>query len=126
MSNFKVPASKASFEQNQFKFDLEIMGRNGKMTTKTFSLPMQQYVSSSLRARVQRSSIAVKNAIDAAEDGIPSLEVQLEAADIQQELFERYVPGLYELVTDDQIRAIQEAWQEASQISLGESSPSAD
>lgn len=121
---FKVPASKASIKQNQFEFELEVPGSNGKTKTKRFVLPKMQYISSDIRERMQRTTAPLKAAIDAGQE--PTPEQQVEASIIQRELFERYVPGLYELVTDDQIRAIQEAWQEASSVEMGESSPSAD
>ncbi|KKI16371.1 MULTISPECIES: hypothetical protein [unclassified Leucobacter] len=114
---FEVPASKASIKQNQFQFKLPD-------SKKTYTLPKMQYISSDIRERMQRTSVTLKAAIDAGVEPDPA--DALEASKIQRELFERYAPGLYELVTDDQIRAIQEAWQEASSIELGESSPSAD
>lgn len=121
---FKVPASKASIKQNQFEFELEVPGSNGKKKSKRFTLPKMQYISSDLRERMQRTSIPLKAAIDAGIEPDPADAV--EASKIQRELFEKYAPGLYELVTDDQIQALQAAWQEASGITLGESSPSAD
>lgn len=121
---FQVPVSKASFEQNQFKFELPVPDGKGKLRNKVFTLPKMQYISSDIRARLQQSSVEIKRCIDANEE--PGLDVQLEAASIQRELFEKYAPNLYSYVTDDQIRAIQEAWQEASAVNLGESSPSAD
>lgn len=113
---FEVPASKASIKQNQFTFKLP--------SGEKFTLPKMQFISSDLRERMQRASLPIKAAIDAGDQADPA--AQVEAAMIQRELFEKYAPGLYELVSDDQIQAIQQAWQEASGISLGESSPSAD
>lgn len=114
---FQVPTSKASIDQNQFKFQLP-------GSRKTYTLPKMQYISSDLRERMQSAGTRLKTVIDAG--GTPDPESAAEMGKIQRELFEKYAPGLYELVTDDQIEAIQEAWQEASGISLGESSPSAD
>ena len=125
---FQVPASKASVKQNQFEFEIpvEVVDENGKTKKqkKKYSLPKMQYISSDLRERMQRASLPLKRAIDAGEQ--PSPEEQVESSIIQRELFEKYAPDLYQHVSDDQIQAIQAAWQEASGITLGESSPSAD
>lgn len=125
MTVFQVPASKASFEQNQFKFDFPVTDAKGKVKMRSFSMPLQQFIHSSIRVRVQQSGQALRDSLDS-ETGDPSPEAVAEASRIQYELFERYAPGLYEIATDDQIRAIQEAWQEESTVSVGESSPSAD
>jgi hypothetical protein len=114
---FEVPASKASIDQNRFKFKLP--GQK-----KTWSVPKLQFISSDLRLRMQEASIPLKRIID--EGGQPAPEQTLEVQAIQRELFETYAPGLYKQLTDDQIPALMQAWQEASGISLGESSPSAD
>jgi len=116
MSTFKVPESKASIAQNRFEFELP--------TGEKFSLPKMQYISTDIRERMQRTSVPLKRIID--EGGQPTPEQTIEVQAIQRELFEKYAPGLYELVTDDQLTAIQQAWQEASGISVGESSASAD
>lgn len=116
---FKVPASKASIKQNQFEFELDVDGKKKK-----FSLPKMQYISSDLRERMQSVGASIKSAVDAG--GTPDPEVAAEMGKIQRELFEKYVPDLYRFVSDDQLEAIQEAWQEASGITVGESSPSAD
>lgn len=114
---FKVPESKASIKQNQFEFTLP----GGK---KVYSLPKMQYISSDLRERMQSVGSALKADVDAGRE--PSPEAAAEMGRLQRELFEKYAPELYKKVSDDQLEAIQEAWQEASNITLGESSPSAD
>lgn len=116
---FKVPASKASIKQNQFEFEIE---REGKKP-KRFSMPKMQYISSDLRDRMQRASLPLQKMKEGDE---VDAEVMINLSTIQRELFDRYAPGLYELTSDDQIQEIQKAWQEASGIELGESSPSAD
>ncbi len=121
---FQVPASKASINQNRFEFELDIPAANGKSKKRKFSLPKMQFVSSDVRHRMQRVGVKIDSLQKEGETVDPALQV--EAAEIQRELIEKYAPGLYELVTDDQLQAIQEAWQEASNIGLGESSPSAD
>ena len=120
---YKVPASKASYKQNQFEFEIDYE-RNGKTKTKKFTVPKMQYLSSDIRERMQRVGASIKTAIDTGAE--PSPAEIAEASSIQRELFDKYAPGLYELCSDDQIEAINEAWQEASGISVGESSPSAD
>lgn len=114
---FEVPASKASIDQNQFK--LKLPG-----SKKVWSLPKLQYINSDLRLRMQEASVPLKRLID--EGGKPDAAQALEVQQIQRELFDRYAPGLYAECSDDQINAIMGAWQEASGISLGESSASAD
>lgn len=116
---FQVPASKASIKQNQFEFEVPVSGKK----TRKYTVPKMQYISSDLRERMQRASLPLQGLKEG--DSVEPA-VQIELSIVQRELFDRYAPGLYELVTDDQILAIQEAWQEASSVTLGESSPSAD
>lgn len=113
---FQVPASKASIEQNQFKFSLP--------SGESFAVPLLQYVNAGLRQRMAEVGVELKQIIDAGGKPEPAQVVELQT--IQRELLEKYAPGLYGLCSEDQILAIQEAWQEASNITMGESSPSAD
>lgn len=113
---FEVPASKASIQQNQFEFKLP-------GSKKTYSLPKMQYISSDLRERMQSVGGALKADVDAGREPDPAAAAEM--GRIQRELFEKYAPDLYKQVSDDQLEVIQEAWQEASGITLGESEPSA-
>lgn len=114
---FQVPAPKASIKQNRFEFKLP-------GDKKTYSLPKMQYLPAGIKARMGSTSASLKRVLD--EGGQPSLEQKLELQEIQRELLESQVPGLYDRVTEDQLQELVKAWQEASGISVGESSASAD
>lgn len=114
--SFQVPASKASIKQNQFDFDLP--------TGEHFTLPKMQYINADIQQRMSRIGAALKKVLD--DGGKPTPQQSAELQEVQRELLERYAPGLYSLVENDQIQSIFEAWNEASSIGLGESSASAD
>lgn len=116
MSTFQVPASKASIKQNQWSFTLP--------TGEKFTVPKMQYLNADIRQRMARIGADLKRIID--EGGKPNPQQVAELQTVQRELLEKYAPGIYTLVSDDQIEAIFSAWQEASGISVGESSASAD
>lgn len=113
---FQVPASKASIKQNQFEFELP--------TGEKFTVPKMQYLNADIRQRMSRIGADLKEVID--EGGKPSPIQAAELQQVQRELLENYAPGVYSLVSDDQVQAIFAAWQEASNITPGESSASAD
>lgn len=126
---FQVPASKASIKQNRFEFELpnEYDGDGNPIAesgVETFSLPKMQYINADVRQRLVSITIPLKDLIDAG--GKPSPENVAELLEIQRELFERYAPGLYAKLGDDQMLAVLNAWQAASSVTVGESSPSAD
>jgi hypothetical protein len=116
MSTFQVPVSKASIEQNQFNLELP--------TGEKYTLPKMQYLNADIRQRMARIGADLKTVLD--EGGTPTPTQAAELAEVQRELLEKYAPGIYKLVSDDQVQAIFEAWQEASSITVGESSASAD
>jgi hypothetical protein len=129
MPKFTVPPSKASFQQNQFVIEIpSAYAEDGSPAEGaeilSFTVPLMQYLNSDVRQRMAQASAGLKEIIDAG--GQPDADRALEIQSIQRELFERYAPDLYRHVSDDQLLAIQQAWQEASSISVGESSPSAD
>lgn len=113
---FQVPASKASIKQNQFEFTLP----GGEH----YVVPKMQFLNADIRQRMSRIGADLKAVID--EGGKPSPLQSAELQQVQRELLENYAPGLYALVSDDQVQAIFSAWQEASNITAGESSASAD
>lgn len=123
---YEVPASKASFKQNRFEFTIWDYDDGERIpgSDVTYSIPKMQYINSDIRQRMLEVSMPLKKIID--EGGKPAPEQAAEVTKIQRELFEKYAPGLYGRIADDQLNAIQEAWQEASGIQLGESSASAD
>ena len=107
---FKVPESKASFKQNKF----ELVLPDGRK----FTLPKMQYLNSDLRVRMQSLGSSLNR-----KDLDP--QTVAEFGLLQRELFDLYAPGLFGTISDDQLVAIQEAWQGASEIGLGESGASA-
>lgn len=121
---FKVPASKASLKQNVFEFEVPVEAASGKTKMRKFSVPKLEYVNADMRTRMAANGIELNSIIQAGDKPSPE---QMHAAEmLTRELFDKYAPGLYELVDGEQLQAIQGAWQEASGISMGESSPSAD
>ena len=54
----------------------------------------------------------------------PSPEQAQEMAAVQREIFEHYIPGLYERLDGEQIQELAQAWGKASSVTLGESSAS--
>ncbi|WP_425836946.1 hypothetical protein [Microbacterium sp. PA5] len=114
--SFKVPESKASIDQNKWTFDLP--------TGESFTVPKMQYLNADIRERMTQIGVELKTVIDAGDKPSPEQTAALSA--IQRELLETYAPGVYKLVSDDQVQAIFEGWQEASSITVGESSASAD
>lgn len=124
---FQVPAPKASYKQNRFEFTLPDFDDEGDAvpgTEVTYSVPKMQYINSDIRQRMLDVSMPLKRMID--EGKQPEPEQAAEVTRIQRELFEKYAPGVYARVSDDQLNALLQAWQEASSISVGESSASAD
>lgn len=113
---FEVPASKASIRQNQFSFTLP-----GDETE--YVLPKMQYVNSDIQRRMQELARPLKSVIEAG--GRPTEEQAAAIDKVNRELIEFYLPGFYGKVTDDQLQALIEAWQEASTVDVGESSASA-
>lgn len=96
---FRLPASKKSLDQNQFKFTLP--GDDDKV----YSIPKLRFLKPSLAVRIE--SMRVNDAV--------------------VELLETFHPGLLEMLEDvDQLEALVLAWAKASGITLGESKPSSD
>ena len=93
---FRVPASRASLNQNRFQFQL----------------PNEEQIRSLPKLKFLKPSIAVR--IE---------EMPLQQAVIV--LFETYDPTVLDAIEDlEQLEAIVEAWATASGIALGESKPS--
>lgn len=118
---FQVPASKASFKQNVFEFQLP-------GDEKVWSIPLVRYVSSELLMEMQELTGPLKSVLEAG--GKPTPEQASMLATVQQKIFEHYCPGIYKVTTLDQVTALLEAWRDASNpngadVDLGESSPSA-
>lgn len=95
---FQLPASKASLEQNRFRFQLP--GED-----KIRSMPKFKYLSPKLAVTIE--GMAIQTAV--------------------VELLGTYEPDLLDnLEGIDQLEALVEAWAAASGIALGESKPSSD
>lgn len=113
---FEVPASKASIGQNQFTFHLPD-------DPTEYVLPKMQYINSGIMREMQALARPLKELV--AGGGQPTEEQALAIDALNRQMIEFYLPDFYRKVTDDQIKAIIEAWQEASTVELGESSASA-
>ncbi|AOZ65057.1 tail assembly chaperone [Arthrobacter phage Greenhouse] len=95
---YRVPASKASLHQNQFRFQLP--GED-----KIRSIPKLKFLKPKIAMQVE---------------GMP-----VQAA--LQLLFSLYEPGLIDEFDDmEQLEGVLQSWAKASGVSLGESKPSSD
>src|SRR4029453_6580044 len=95
---FRVPASKASLHQNQFRFQL----------------PGEDKIRSIPKLKFLKPSIAVQV------EGMPVQQAL-------QLLFSLYEPGLIDEFDDmEQLEGVIQAWANASGVSLGESKPSSN
>ncbi len=112
---FRVPDSRASIKQNLFEF--EVPG-----SKKTWALPKLQYLNADQSERLTELSAKAKAETD--DGGKQSVELVAEIGRLQREIIEAHCPGLYALLDGEQVGALVQAWQEASTVSLGESSGS--
>jgi hypothetical protein len=113
---FEVPASKASLKQNVFEF--KVPGEK-----KTRSLPLLKFTPIGYRNRLANLAAPIQAAQQAGKD--PEQDDLRALGTVQLELLERYSPGITDVMDDEQLAALLKAWQEASQISVGESRASA-
>jgi hypothetical protein len=113
---FEVPASKASLKQNVFEF--KVPGEK-----KTRSLPLLKYTPLGYRNKLAKLAAPIRDAQAAGKD--PDQEDLRALGEIQLDILEKYSPGITDVMDDEQMGALLKAWQEASQISVGESPASA-
>jgi len=109
---FEVPASKASIEQNQFKF--KVPGEKGKR-----SLPLLKFLPIGLRSKLAEAAGPIAAAQKA--DRKPDTADLEKIGTLQLALLEKYSPGVSDLLDTDQLGALLVAWQEASGVTVGES-----
>ena len=114
---FEVPVAKASIKQNLFEFTIP-------GDRKTYRLPLMQYLQASFADRMNSLAATIKAAQTSS--GTPDPEAIAASSNLQREIFEHYVPGLYDKLAADQVGALADAWREASTVGLGESSASAE
>lgn len=111
---YAVPPSKSSVKQNRFEFTVPGSKR-------VHSVPKVQYVKPSFLSSLRALAADVPDGQD------PPDVVKMALYDAQLAMFEHYVPGFADLFDDsEQIGILMAAWQSESNISLGESSASAD
>lgn len=108
---YEVPPSKASIKQNCFEF--RIPGEK-----KTRALPLLKYTSVGYRNRLAALAGPVKAAKDAGKD--PEVSDLNALGVFQLEMLEKFSPGVTDAMDDDQLGALLKAWQEASNITVGE------
>ena len=113
---FEVPASKASIKQNQFPF--KVPGESRQRV-----LPKMQYMPVGFRTKMAEAAGPVVRAKEAGKD--PARADLEKLGTLQMELLEKYAPGVTDALDSDQLSALLVAWQEASNISVGESPASA-
>jgi hypothetical protein len=109
---YEIPASKASLKQNVFEF--KVPGEK-----KTRSLPLLKYTPIGQRNRLAQLAAPIQAAQIAGDK--PAVDDLRALGTFQLELLERYSPGITDVMDDDQLAALLKAWQEASQITVGES-----
>lgn len=113
---FEVPASKASFKQNQFEF--KVPGeRKGR------TLPLLKFLPIGLRSKLSDAAQPIAAAQEAGREASPAELEKL--GTLQLDLLEKYSPGVIDVLDNDQLGALLVAWQEASGITVGESPASA-
>lgn len=116
---FEVPAAKASFKQNRFEFTIP-------GDKKTYSLPKMQYISAEFSQRFAELAPALRDLAGTRLTGAEQDPETVRAiSELQHDLFEHYVPGIYAKLSADQIGALADAWREESTVGLGESQESA-
>lgn len=117
--------------------DVVRIGRAGKPRTARFrfqlegtdtvwELPMMQNLPKDLLMRLRTVALKLADRKTGKVKANPRPEDVVEAIEVQQQLMERYCPGLYEQMSDEEIAHLMGAWQEASDIRLGESSASSN
>lgn len=121
-----------SIKQNVFEFKVTA-------SKKTFSLPLMQYISAALADDIESAMFKLKpyaaemqriQALPADEretaeipEGFdPAIIADLKS--LQRQIFERYAPGVFEVASMAEVRAIWAEWQRASGIDMGKSSAS--
>ena len=113
---YEIPASKASLKQNVFEF--KVPGEK-----KIRSHPLLKFLPIGYRNRMAQMAAPIQAAQAAGDD--PDSKDLHALGTVQLELLERFSPGVTDVMDDDQLAALLKAWQEASQISVGESPASA-
>jgi hypothetical protein len=116
---FTVAKARKPKKNQSFAFQIE-----GDSTV--WQLPLLQYLDPTLARRLRRSGL---KAFDLKSEK-PKLRTNVTPEDLAvldqlvEDIFERYCPGLYGQLTDDQVNLITEAWQDASAVTMGKSSAS--
>lgn len=121
---FEVPKSRASLKQNQFEFTLP--GRKKK-----YAMPYMQFLTNGLRDplidvfRELKTHMGEGEGMDAeAAARQLSQDAQLRMQDLTREIFERYNPGIYAEMDQEQVVAVFNQWAAESQTTVGKSSAS--
>ncbi|MBO0596591.1 hypothetical protein I2485_06840 [Nesterenkonia sp. E16_7] len=121
---FEVPQSRASVKQNQFEFKMP--GRQKK-----YRMPYMQFITNGLRDplievfRELREHMKADADLDAQEAAKHlSQDTQLRMQELTREIFEKYNPGLYADMDQQQVAAVFNAWASESQTTVGKSSAS--
>jgi hypothetical protein len=110
---YEVPASNASQKQNRFEF--RVPGKR-----KVYDLPKVEFLRPALLKEIRDLAATIG-------DAEPNAEQSMALFDCQVAIFEHYVPGFLELFDDqEQIADLVTAWQNESNVTLGESSASAE
>lgn len=118
---FEVPAAKASIKQNLFEFTVP-------GSRKVWSMPKVQYISASFSQRLASMGPTMKKVAQAQADGQAPDDEGIAAiagmSELQREIFEHYCPGIYDILSNDQVGELATAWRKESSVGLGESSTS--
>lgn len=87
-------------------------------------LPLMEHVNAAIMRDIRAEALRLKGRMDKGDD--LSDEDLVRVLAVQDRLLEHYHPDILEVCTQSQIERIVAAWQAASEVSLGESSASAD
>lgn len=114
---FEIPAAQIQY------FEFTMPGKK-KMR---YKIPLAEYLPMSIRQTLGKA-VAIASRIQATEARGRTYEPNLEEVQMlgqaQTLLLEKYAPGLADQLTEAQLKALMEAYGEASQVTLGESLPS--
>ncbi len=103
-------------ERPKFKFQLE-------GDDQVWELPMLQHLPKPQLIKLRELSLKLVDGKGKPKKNLSPKRVE-EAARVQQDILDEYCPGLYTDLAEEQLAWLMEAWRDASEISLGESSAS--
>ncbi len=109
---------KRSSRKKKGKFKFRLDGES-----QIWTLPYLQHLDRKHLAKLRWAALQVVDKKGRQKKNI-SPHTVIKIAQLQREILECYCPGLYDSLSDEELKFLMEAWNEASSAKLGESSPS--